>query len=232
MNTKDIPNLVAIDGPSASGKSSVGKSVCQQLNWTYLSTGTIYRTITAIILASDVSTEDESAVLKVLNECLKHLTWDDSLGILYKNLPLDQDLQALSISQAASKLATIGKLREELLPLQRKIGLESKNGIIMDGRDIGTVVFPNAPLKIFLTASTEARAKRRLKQLTEDGALINPTSLEDMIKEIESRDIRDSKRLNSPLVKATDAFEIDTSDKTLDEVSDIIVQKIKSLKIN
>lgn len=221
--------IVAVDGPSASGKSSVSKRLCEILGYDYFSTGTIYRTMAYLVLDHKIPLAQESQILDLVTSNLNRITWLTSSGVMIDDKCISSYLNSLEISQTASKIATIKSLRDILLPIQRKIGQDAKNGIVMDGRDIGTVVFPEAKAKFFLTASARARAERRHTQLRNEGSLTEDQSISSMIEEIEIRDKRDSERTISPLKKADNAIEVDSTHLTLEEVATQMAKMVREI---
>lgn len=204
--------IVAVDGPAGSGKSSVCSEVCRQLGWTYVNTGFLYRSIALIARQRNQGLEDNEALRGIINEFCEELHWDpatQAVGFHGQNLsPLLYTDQA---GRDASAIAKNPLVRELLLPLQRRLTLQSPVGAIVDGRDIGTVVFPDADLKIFMTASLEVRALRRIGQLQE-GQQPDPAELEAIKTSILQRDQQDAKRGTAPLIQAADAIVFDTSD--------------------
>ena len=213
--------IIAIDGPAGSGKSTVTKLIAKKLDFIYLDTGAMYRALSWFLIEQKTSYENDN----ILEECLK------KLNIVFKtNLNSDQDIfindicvtnkiRSQKISSIVSSIASIGKVREFLVKEQRKIG--DKGGIVAEGRDIGTTVFPKAEIKIYLNASIDERAKRRKIELEIQGQDINFDKLKDQIKQ---RDLDDSTRNISPLVKAEDAIEIITDNYTAEQIADKIIQ--------
>ncbi len=210
---------IAIDGPSASGKSTVAKELCKRLNYIHLDTGAMYRCVAKYALDNGIDLNDQVSVESVLNEVSIELTSDGKVFLNSKEVT--NDIRTDEISQGASIVSTYKNVREYLVALQQKMA-ENK-GFIMDGRDIGTVVLPNAELKIFMTASAHERAKRRYLENQKRGI---DSNLEELEKEIAERDYRDTHREISPLRKAEDAIEIDTSDINKMEVVERIMKLI------
>lgn len=210
---------IAIDGPSASGKSTVAKELCKRLNYIHLDTGAMYRCVAKYGLDNGIDLNDQSSVESVLNKVNIELTSDGKVFLNSKEVT--NDIRTDEISQGASIVSTYKNVREYLVALQQKMA-ENK-GFIMDGRDIGTVVLPNAELKIFMTASAHERAKRRYLENQKRGI---DSNLEELEKEIAERDYRDTHREISPLRKAEDAIEIDTSDINKMEVVERIMKLI------
>ncbi|NJB35021.1 (d)CMP kinase [Croceivirga sp. JEA036] len=209
---------IAIDGYSSTGKSTVAKRLAKALNYIYVDTGAMYRAVTLYALDQNLITDEHLDVQGVVNavEKLKLnfvLNLDTQQGEIHLNgANVEGKIRNLRVSRKVSKIAAIPEVRAKLVALQQKMG-EDK-GVVMDGRDIGTVVFPNAELKLFMTASAEKRANRRYKELLERG---DKVSYDDVLKNVQERDHIDSTRKTSPLKKAADAIEFDNSDMGLDE---------------
>ncbi len=224
--------LVAIDGPAGSGKSSVCAQVCKKLGWTYLNTGFLYRAVAVVANRNGHRLDDGQALAKIADDFATNLRWEPkTMQVWWNDEDISTALYADQIGQDASKVAKNAELRKGLLPIQRRFAYEAQDGALIDGRDIGTVVFPDAPLKIFLTASIEERAKRRWQQLNTSE---NPSSgsselqsLEELQKSIAQRDKQDAERTNAPLKKADDAVLLDTSGLSPDEVTDHIISLMK-----
>ncbi len=212
--------IIAVDGPAGSGKSTIARLVANKLELEYLDTGAMYRIFTYNLIKKNISFSDLTAIKKELDNF--------NMDIINNEFYLDgvnvsNEIRQTNISQNVSKVATIKDVRDKMVDLQRMIS-KSKN-IILDGRDIGTVVFPNADFKFFLVASVEERAKRRYKELIVKDENI---SYDDIIKNIQERDRIDSTREESPLKKAEDAYEIDTTKYTIEEVKEMIINIIKT----
>lgn len=229
--------IVAIDGPAGAGKSSVAKEVGKKLGLTYIDTGAMYRALTYKALENNIDISDGNKLEKLLNESEIELVPNFEKNIL--NIILDKNditdkIRTPEISQAVSEIATHKKVREIMVYKQRYIA-EIRKKVIMDGRDIGTVVFPEADVKIFLTASVIERAKRRAMELESTGINVDMDSL---IKDIKNRDKKDSEREVAPLRPADDAIIVDTTELNYEEVilkiADIIekVSKIKEKENN
>ncbi|MBL4817726.1 MAG: (d)CMP kinase [Deltaproteobacteria bacterium] len=205
-----MTKIVAIDGPAGSGKSSVAKALAKALGFLHVDTGAIYRSVAYEALQQDVSLDDEQALAKI------------ALGL--QEINPSPEIRSEQVSQAASKVSQYPAVRTNLLELQRRFGRASKTGAVLEGRDIGTVVFPDAEYKFFVTASAEERAKRRFLELESKSI---KTTYEDVLKEQDERDKRDETRSVSPLIPAQDAVLVDTTGMSLDEV----VRKIKQMVI-
>jgi len=215
---------IAIDGPAGAGKSTIAKIISEALNILYLDTGAMYRAVAYKMLKSNVDLDDYKRVIDTLE------TTD--LQVRYHNgkqkvILDDQDVTSLirtaEVSQAASKVAVIPEVRLKLVAIQRKIARE--NSLVMDGRDIGTYVLPNASLKFYLTASLEERAKRRWKEMKEKGT---EETIESIKQSIQQRDDNDQRRSFAPLKQAEDAILIDTTGKSIEQVSEEILGHINS----
>ena len=207
---------IAIDGPGAAGKSTIAKCLAKKLNYVHLDTGAMYRSTAYKALQNHISLEDEEAVCKMLENTKIQLATDGS--IFLDGEDVSDKIRTNEISLAASLVSKLANVRRMLVERQQEMAKEK--GFIMDGRDIGTVVLTDAEVKIYMTASPMARAKRRYDQ---NIAKNIPTgSIEEIAKEIAERDLQDMTRENSPLKKADDAIEIDTSDMSIEEVTERI----------
>ena len=208
--------IIAIDGPAGAGKSTIAKKVADSLGYVYIDTGAMYRAFTYELLTSSISLSDIEKITKVLEKTNIEFKNNE---IFLNNLNVTNEIRSKNVTANVSAVSAIPQVREKLVNLQRKIASESNS--ILDGRDIGTVVFPNAELKIFLTASVKIRALRRYNELIAKDKNIDINEIE---AEIEKRDKLDSSRETSPLIKAADAIEIDTSDLSIDEVANTILK--------
>ena len=218
--------LIAIDGTAGVGKSSVGKAVALQYGISFLSTGQMYRCLGWKALESGINLADEAAVIKTA----KDIVWgferqaDSSLKVLIDGKYLGSKLLLEETGAAASKVSAIPQARQVITQKQKDLGLAG--GIVMEGRDIGTVICPQAPLKIYLTAAPQARALRRVKQLEQEG---QKADYEAILASIKARDERDTKRSVAPLKPAADALIIDTSDMSLQQVIDKVLEAASKL---
>ncbi len=209
---------IAIDGYSSTGKSTVAKQLAKKLGYVYVDTGAMYRAVTLYVMRKLFVTEsncNEEAIVRHLPFINLKFVFDEErgYGLIYLNTEnVEDEIRLMEVSKCVSKVAAISKVREMLVNQQQEIGKEK--GVVMDGRDIGTVVFPDAELKIFMTASTEKRAERRYKELKERG---EDVKYEDILANVKERDFLDTTREDSPLRKAEDAIEIDNSLMNLDE---------------
>ena len=212
---------IAIDGPGAAGKSTIAKCLAKKLNYVHLDTGAMYRSTAYKALQNHISLEDEEAVCKMLENTKIQLATDGS--IFLDGEDVSDKIRTNEMSLAASLVSKLAKVRRMLVERQQKMAKEK--GFIMDGRDIGTVVLKDAEVKIYMTATPMARAKRRYDQ---NIAKNIPTgSIEEIAREIAERDLQDMTRENSPLKKADDAVEIDTSDMSIEEVTERIYSLAK-----
>lgn len=214
---------VAIDGPAGAGKSTIAKAVAKKLGFIYVDTGALYRTIALNAVRNGVA-DDRDGIVKMLNNTDVKLGFsDDGTQCVYLN---GEDVSSLirtpEISMGASKVSAIPEVRAFLLDLQRDIAKE--NDVIMDGRDIATVVLPNANVKIFLFASPECRAQRRYKELIEKGENV---TFEEVLSDVNQRDYQDSHREIAPLKPTDESVMADTSALTLDESTELIINIIK-----
>lgn len=223
MNTITI----AIDGPASSGKSTVAKILAKKLGYTYLDTGAMYRCATYLALNNNVSVEKPSILLELLKAnpiSFRVNKDDDNQTVLLGEKDVTLLIRQNDVTNYVSRIAALPEIREELVKQQRTIA--QNGGIIMDGRDIGTVVLPNAELKIFLIASVQERAERRYKENIEKGIA---TDFETLKKEIEERDYKDSHRKVSPLKAAEDAITFDTTGVDISGVVNFILKKAEKM---
>mgnify|MGYP002619817975 CR=1 FL=1 len=213
---------VAIDGPAGAGKSTVAKAAAKELGYIYVDTGALYRSIALNAVRNGVI-DSEQGIIDMLAETKVELKHENGTQVVYLN---GEDVSSLirtpEISMGASKVSAIAQVRSFLLDLQRDIA--KTNNVIMDGRDIATVVLPNAQVKIFLFASPECRAQRRYKELLEKGENVN---YEDVLADVEQRDYQDSHREIAPLKPSEQSIMADTSDCTLQQSIDMVVNIIK-----
>lgn len=221
--------IIAIDGFSSTGKSTIAKQLAKQLNYIYVDTGAMYRAVTYFAMTNKLIGEDffySEQLIERLNEIHISFKFNESLGFaeVYLNGEnIEKEIRSLEVSRYVSPVATISEVRQKLVEQQQLMGKDK--GIVMDGRDIGTVVFPHAELKIFMTASAETRAQRRYKELLERG---HNLSYDEVLENVTTRDRIDSTREDSPLVKADDAIEIDNSDLTIEEQIETLLKLAKS----
>ena len=202
---------IAIDGPSAAGKSTVAKELAKRLGYTHLDTGSMYRAVAYITKEANIKIDDEEKIVNLINMSNIEISNDNHINVNGKDIT--EIIRSNEISMAASDVSKLKRVREALVAMQRKIA--SQKGYILDGRDIGTVVLNDAEVKIYLIASAETRAQRRVLQNKEKGI---PYDYEQILEDIKKRDYQDIHRKESPLKKAEDAIEIDSSDMTQEEV--------------
>ncbi|MGL4308433.1 (d)CMP kinase [Cetobacterium sp. SF1] len=214
--------IVAIDGPAGSGKSTIAKIIAKNYGLTYLDTGAMYRMVALYMLENDIAVKDIQKVVNSLDDINIDIQGEN---FILNGKNVSQAIRTPEVAAIVSPVAAIKEVREKLVDLQRKISFGKK--VILDGRDIGTVVFPNANLKVFLVASPEERAKRRMKDYESKNI---KEDFEKVLESIKERDFIDSTRKESPLKKAEDAVEIDTSflniEEVVNEISELIDTKI------
>jgi cytidylate kinase len=215
--------IIAIDGPAASGKSTTARGVAHRLGIMYLNTGAMYRALTLGIMESGIDVDNINAVRCFIADTVVEFDYNNQILLNGENV--SDKVQSSSISDKVSAVSAVPEIRKTMVKVQRKIAGEKD--CVLEGRDIGTVVFPRADFKFFLVADVAIRASRRMKDLQ---ALGESCSLDELIKVILKRDKLDSTRTNSPLVQADDAISIDTSHLTIDETIEIIISKIIKLK--
>lgn len=209
---------IAIDGFSSTGKSTVAKLLAKNLGYVYVDTGAMYRAITLYALQNEYISKEyfyKEKLIQQLNNIELKFIFNNDLGLaeMYLNdVNVEEEIRTLKVSDFVSKIATISEIRKKLVEQQQFIG--KNKGVVMDGRDIGTVVFPEAELKIFMTASPEKRAQRRYNEMIKKGEKV---TYEKVLKNVNDRDRIDTTRKDSPLVKASDAIELDNSDLTVEE---------------
>ena len=213
--------VIAIDGYSGTGKSSTAKHVASCLGYTYIDSGAMYRVVTYFFLTNEVDFTENTRVEENLKTC--NISFNGS-SVLLNGEIIDHEIRTMEVNQNVSKVSAISDVRSKLVGQQRKMG--DQKGVVMDGRDIGTVVFPNAELKVFMTADMDIRAERRRKELKKKGINENPEVIKENLKE---RDRIDSSREDSPLKMAKDAREIDTSHLTLNQQIEKIVEMAESI---
>lgn len=219
---------IAIDGYSSTGKSTVAKQLADWLEYVYIDTGAMYRAVTLYALEHNfISKEkfDKEGLIKSLSEIqldFRKKSPTHKAEIFLNQQNVEDKIRTLHVSEFVSPVATISEVRKKLVEQQQKMG--SEKGVVMDGRDIGTVVLPNADLKIFMNASAKERAKRRYQELVERGETV---TYDDVLKNVEERDRIDTTRKDSPLQKAADAIEIDNSEMNLEDQFHIILQLAK-----
>ena len=215
--------IIAIDGPAGSGKSTIAKLVAKRLNYRYIDTGAMYRAVTLGLKNAGIATDDEKNVRLIIDKM--EIQFDASNKILLNHVDVSSEIRTADISSRVSAVSALPFVREKLVKTQRLIAGE--NSCVLEGRDIGTVVFPNAEFKFFLIADIDVRARRRLIELEKMG---ESKTISDLIKDIVKRDELDSSRILSPLIQAKDAILIDTSNLTIKEQINKIINLINHNK--
>lgn len=214
--------IIAIDGPAGSGKGTIAKLVSEKLKFINIDTGAMYRCVALKMLEKKIGLDNYDEIHKILNEI--DISFDDE-SVILNGKDVSKDIRTIEVSNFVSPVSAIGFIRDKMVELQRKLGDE--NNVVMEGRDIGTVVFPNAELKIYLDATPEERARRRVAQNTSNNIESN---YEQILKDIIERDTRDSTRKISPLKKADDAVVIDSTNLTIDEVVNKVIELVENIK--
>ena len=219
---------VAIDGPAGAGKSTIARRLAENLGFRYVDTGAIYRTVAYFMDLWGVSPKDVDGVNRYIDELTVGITYDDAgkQHMLMNGMDVTEDIRTQEISQKASLISAHAVVRDVLLDMQREMA--EQYDVVMDGRDIGSVVLPKATVKIFLTASPEVRARRRYNELVEKGQKAN---YEQVLKEVQQRDYQDTHREIAPLKMCRDSVKVDTSEMSL-EASIAAIQKIVEEKIS
>jgi cytidylate kinase len=223
---------IALDGFSSTGKSTLAKQIAKELGYVYVDTGAMYRGITYYAMQHQLVSEqylDKEGLTAQLPQIKLQFKFNPALGFaeMYVNeINVEQAIRTIEVSRLVSKIAEISEVRAKLVEQQQQMGKDK--GIVMDGRDIGTIVFPDAELKIFMTASAKTRAQRRYDELVEKGQHV---SFEEVLQNVEERDYIDTHRADSPLVKAHDAIELDNSVMTKQEQFDVVMDLVQQ-KLN
>ena len=216
---------IAIDGPAGAGKSTIARLAAKELGFVYVDTGAMYRAIALYLLDSKIDINDEAALKNALDNIHINIVYEAGVQHVFLDLQdVSTEIRSEKVGNMASTSSALPPVREKLLDLQR--GIAAKNDVIMDGRDIGTNILPNAELKIYLTASVDVRAKRRYDELVLHG---EKPDLEEIKKDIETRDYQDMNRDIAPLKQADDAVLIDSSEMTISEVVDEIIRLKKEV---
>lgn len=218
--------VIALDGNSGCGKSSTAKALARQLKYIYIDTGAMYRAVTLFFIKHQIDLKNDLDVeeaLKQIDISFEYRIEKGKNETYLNGKNAESEIRQMNVSNLVSPVSEISRVRRKLVEQQRRLG--AKKGVVMDGRDIGTVVFPDADLKIFMTADLKVRAIRRQKELMENNTEVE---LEEIIENLRTRDKIDSSRADSPLKKAEDAYEIDTSNLTFDEQVNQILDLIKN----
>ena len=225
--------IIAIDGYSSTGKSTIAKELANKLGYLYVDTGAMYRAVTLYAMKHGMVGKDflnENELIKNLDKINLKFKYNQKLKfseMFLNNKNVEKEIRSIEVSKLVSKVSTLSAVRKRLVEQQKELGINK--GLVMDGRDIGTVVFPEAELKLFMTASPEKRATRRYKELLDRG---HKVTYQEILQNVQLRDKIDSTRKDSPLMKADDAIEFDNSDMGLkeqfDRIYNITLQRIKS----
>jgi len=216
--------IIAIDGPSGAGKSTLGKMLAKRLGLLYLDTGAMYRAVALAVTRANVPFRDVDRIAEIAETAQIDLVGEpDAMKVMLDGADVSVDIRTLEAAQAASVVSTISEVRRIMVEHQRAIGLAAPKGCVLEGRDIGSVVFPKADVKFFLTATPEARARRRF---VEDQAKGRIATYENTLAEINERDERDLSREDSPLTEVADAIRIDTSELDLTQVFEAMLTAI------
>lgn len=219
--------IIAIDGPAGSGKSTSAKLIAKKLGYVYIDTGAMYRAITYLALENE-AINDESRIIELARNCKIDLDYKDGeVIVLLDGRNISKEIRSAEVNSQVSDVSKISEVRKVLVEKQREMGAKG-NGVVMEGRDIGTVVFPNADVKIFLTASLDIRANRRTREYNENGSKV---LVDDIKSNLSNRDKIDSSRNDSPLTKASDAVEVDTTNVTIDEQVNLILEEAKKVAV-
>jgi cytidylate kinase len=217
--------IIAIDGPAGSGKSTSAKLIAHKLGYTYIDTGAMYRAVTYLALENG-AIEDESRIIELARNCKIDLKYEDGeVVVLLNSIDVSGEIRSSEVNAHVSDVSKISGVRRLLVEKQRAMG-RSGRGVVMEGRDIGTIVFPDADVKIFLTAALDIRADRRTKEYTERGSDV---VVDEIKNNLINRDKIDSSRNDSPLTKAADAVEVDTTNVTIEEQVNLILEVVKKI---
>ena len=221
---------IAVDGPAGAGKSTIAKLIAKELNYIYVDTGAMYRAVTYFAMQHNFISETHlhtKELIKNLSDITLQFRFNETLGfaeMYLNNENIEQAIRTIEVSRLVSKIAEISEVRAKLVEQQQQMG--QNKGIVMDGRDIGTVVFPDADLKLFMTASPQTKAQRRFEELIEKGQKV---TFEEVLQNVQERDYIDTHREDSPLVKADEAIEIDNSNLTKKEQFELVMELVKDI---
>ncbi len=219
---------IAIDGPSGAGKSTAAKGLARELGFVYIDTGAMYRTVAYFLMNNEIDLDEKAEIIEALENIVLDIKYiDKNQHIFLNGNDVTAEIRSRAVSENASRVSAVREVRQKLVSIQRKMA-EGLN-VVMDGRDIGTVVLPNADIKIYLTASVKKRAERRLLELLEKGT---SATLEDIKADIEKRDKRDMTREESPLKQAEDAIVIDCGNMSAKEVIEEMLNLVKQAYSN
>lgn len=227
---KNLPPVITIDGPSGSGKGTIAQLLAKALGWHFLDSGVLYRAIAWAVLAENVSLSDHDAIAALIRNALIEMPVSergDAAKIIYNQQDITSAIRSPECSQMASRVSALPFVREALLESQR--AMRQFPGLVTDGRDMGTVVFPDAPLKFYFEASAKERAKRRYNQLKEKGKHVSLPHIEE---ELRARDERDASRSVSPLKPAEDAIVIDTTNQDIEGVFQTVLAHVQNLLVD
>jgi len=222
--------IIAIDGTSSTGKSTIAKRLAKRLKYVYIDSGAMYRALTFYAIQKEYISKNHFDTNKLINDLsniyidFKESKETSKFEVHLNGVSVEKHIRSLSVSNLVSKVATIGKVRKQMVKVQHSLGLNK--GIVMDGRDIGTVVFPNAELKFYLDASSDLRAKRRFKELIDSN---HDISYNEVLSNINLRDGQDMSRKNSPLTVASDSIVINTDDISLDQLESKLLSYVTPL---
>lgn len=225
--------IIAIDGYSSTGKSTLAKKIAKKLGYIYVDTGAMYRAVSLYAMQNGFISKDKfnkNSLVSNLDNIGLYFQYNPELGyseIFLNGKNVESEIRSLEVSNLVSTIATVTEIRQKLVEQQQKMG--KNKGIVMDGRDIGTVVFPNAKLKLFMTASAEKRAQRRFKEMIDKG---EDVTYESVLENVNTRDYIDTTRKDSPLTKAKNAIEIDNSElsveETFEKMYQLVLQKLEN----
>ena len=218
--------IIAIDGPAATGKSTTAKALAKRLGFTYLDTGAMYRAITLLILRKKIQIGENFALISLLKKFdLKIQQHEKQILVILNGEDVSNEIRRLDVTKYVSEVSALSAVRKSLVKIQRKIAKDQN--CVVEGRDIGTIVFPDAEAKFYVVADYDVRAKRRLLDFKKLG---EEKSIDELIEELKNRDKYDSEREHSPLLKANDAIEVDTTNLTIEEQVNFMFKKVKLIK--
>ncbi|MDY6849297.1 MAG: (d)CMP kinase [Geoalkalibacter sp.] len=223
--TSDCPPIVAIDGPSGAGKSTISRMLARRLNFTHIDTGAMYRCIALATLRRGIDPGDEAALAELCEQVrIDFMRRDGQQRVILDGEDVSGEIRTPAVSLLTSRVSSVAAVRDKMVAMQREMGREG--GVVLEGRDIGSVVFPDAGIKFFLTASAQERGARRYRELREQG---HEVDLRQTIEEVVSRDEADSSRQHSPLTQAEDAILVDSTDMTIEQVVEMMARRVRSL---